>query len=102
MVRYSRVSGGDGAVRFAMPNTAASERSAGDEAEAFESAQMSHARYGSGALRAAVFGFSGAPLLLVTHHAAITLAALSLASLTWCARDRRRGVDGESAAGRAR
>ena len=64
MARYSRVSGGDGAlpadVRFAMPNTA--ERSAGAEAEAFESAQMSHARYGSGALRAAVFGFSGAPL----------------------------------------
>ena len=40
------------------------ERNVGDEAEAFEAAQQSHARYGSGALRAAVFGFSG-------KHAAI-------------------------------
>ena len=42
----------------------AAERNVGDEAEAFEAAQQSHARYGSGALRAAVFGFSG-------KHAAI-------------------------------
>jgi hypothetical protein len=31
----------------------------GGEGEAFEEAQRAHARYGSGALRAAVFGFSG-------------------------------------------
>jgi hypothetical protein len=30
--------------------------------EAFEAAQQAHARYGSGALRAAVFGFSGKTL----------------------------------------
>jgi hypothetical protein len=31
------------------------------EEERFEEAQRAHTRYGSGALRAAVFGFSGAP-----------------------------------------
>ena len=39
-------------------------RDAGAEAEAFEAAQLSHTRYGSGALRAAVFGFSGKHHLL--------------------------------------
>jgi hypothetical protein len=32
-----------------------------DDEETFEAAQQAHARYGSGALRAAVFGFSGKP-----------------------------------------
>ena len=41
------------------PGGGAAERNVGDEAEAFEAAQESHTRYGSGALRAAVFGFSG-------------------------------------------
>ena len=52
------------------PSGGAAEHSVGAEAEAFEAAQLSHARYGSGALRAAVFGFSGAVLADARHGAA--------------------------------
>ena len=48
-----------GSVAVVHPSHDDGERGPGAEAEAFEAAQQSHARYGSGALRAAVFGFSG-------------------------------------------